>query len=89
MRRAHRSFSDLAAQSYGRRIPLVMTDDELLEYLGLPDGPTERAYVANLAPRARAAYERMKVIEEDIKLWQAGVGPKPTDAILCMEHKHD
>lgn len=65
-----------------------MTDDELLEYLGLPEGPTERLYIANLPPRSRAAYERMKVVEEDIKLWQAGVGPKPTGVILCKEHKH-
>jgi hypothetical protein len=62
-----------------------MTDDELLEYLGLPDGPDERLYLARLKPQSRAAYERMHEIEQDIKLWQEGVGPRP-DAILCFPH---
>jgi hypothetical protein len=63
-----------------------MTDDQLLEYLGLPDGPAERLYIANLTPRARGAYAHLHRVEQDIKLWIEGVGPKPTDAILCMEH---
>lgn len=63
-----------------------MTDDELLEYLGLPDGPDERMYIANLTTKHRAVYEQLRELEQDITLWQAGVGPKPTRAILCFEH---
>lgn len=63
-----------------------MTDTELLEYLGLPDGPDERAYIANLSVGHRSTYERMRETEDDITLWQAGVGPKPTGVILCHEH---
>lgn len=65
-----------------------MTDDELLEYLGLPDGPDERAWIARLLWWQRDAYEAMRTKEHDIKLWQEGVGPKPTGVILCKEHKH-
>lgn len=64
-----------------------MTDDELLEYLGLPDGPAERAWIARLLWWQRNAYEAMRTKEQDIKLWQEGVGPKPTGVILCREHK--
>lgn len=60
-----------------------MTDAELLEYLGLPDGPDEQAFIANLSATHRATYERMHEVEGDIKLWQEGVGPKPTGVILC------
>lgn len=63
-----------------------MTDDELLEYLGLPDGPSERLYIATMKPKARAAFTHLRRVEQDIKLWIEGVGPKPTDAILCYEH---
>jgi hypothetical protein len=63
-----------------------MTDDELLKYLGLPDGPDERLYVASLSRGHLSAYERMREAEEDIALWQAGVGPVPRRVIICKEH---
>lgn len=66
-----------------------MTDDELLEYLGLPDSPDERMWIARLLWWQRDAYETMRTKEQDIKLWQEGVGPMPTDVILCKEHDHD
>lgn len=47
----------------------MMTDSELLVYLGLPEGPDECAYVANLSLSSRLTFERMKECEEDIKLW--------------------
>jgi hypothetical protein len=65
-----------------------VSDDELLEYLGLPDGQKERAWIARLLWWQRDAYEAMRTKEEDIKLWQAGVGPKPTGVILCKDHKY-
>jgi hypothetical protein len=64
-----------------------VTDRELAEYLGISDLPRWPWYIANLDPKRRATYERMREVEEDIKLWQAGVGPKPTGVILCHEHK--
>lgn len=65
-----------------------MTDSELIEYLCLSDMPREiaQAFIGTLTPQTRATYERMKTTEEDIKLWQEGVGPRPTDAILCFDH---
>lgn len=81
-------------RSYARRVARradggrPVTDNDLLEYLGLTDGPAERLYIATMKPKARAAFENLRRVEQDIHLWQQGVGPKPTDAILCMEHKY-
>jgi hypothetical protein len=64
-----------------------MTDAELLEYLGLPDGPDEQAFVARMPLKLRNFYGRLRETEEDIRLWQQGVAPKPTGVILCHEHR--
>lgn len=65
-----------------------MTDSELIDYLGMGDMPREIAqvFIGTLTPQARATYEGMKTVEEDIKLWQEGVGPKPTGVIMCHDH---
>jgi hypothetical protein len=64
-----------------------MNDTELAAYLGIADNPYWPNYVANLTTAARATYERMREVEFDIKLWEAGIGPEPTGVILCREHK--
>jgi hypothetical protein len=63
-----------------------MNDQQLAAYLGIAGDPIEHVFIARLSPEQRATYERMKTLEEDIKLWQAGVGPKPTGVILCHDH---
>jgi hypothetical protein len=64
-----------------------MTDAELADYLGIAGLKNEAAMIARITPRSRLAYEAMKTAEEDINLWQQGVAPKPTNVILCKEHK--
>jgi hypothetical protein len=63
-----------------------MTDQELAAFLCIAGDPDEHTIIARLTPKARAAYEALKTLEEDIVLWQQGVGPKPTNAILCHDH---
>lgn len=58
-----------------------MTDEELAEYLRLT--PAEFAIVLpKLSPQRRATYNRMKQIEIDLGLWEAGIGPKPQDVMV-------
>lgn len=64
-----------------------MNDSELADYLCIKDMPDWRSFVAAMPDHQRAAYDNLKRVEEDIKLWQAGVGPKPTGVILCHDHK--
>jgi hypothetical protein len=66
-----------------------MSDQELAAYLGIDGDPNWPKFVGNMDPKARSAYERMREVEFDIKLWQAGVGPKPTGVILCHDHSRD
>lgn len=65
-----------------------MTDDELIEYLGLRaySEPTRAKFIAEMTKESRETYDRMREAEQDIKLWQEGVGPKPTGVILCHDH---
>lgn len=63
-----------------------MTDAELAAYLGIAGEPYEARFMAGVTPERRALYERMKEVEDDVRLWQAGVGQKPTGVILCHEH---
>lgn len=64
----------------------AMTDAELADYLGASDHPDKEQlarFIASLAPEKRAAYERMAQVEFELKLWQAGIGPKPRGVIVC------
>lgn len=54
-----------------------MTDEQLLEYLCLSDNPMGMTVILALSPEKRACYERMASVETELKLWQAGLGPKP------------
>lgn len=39
--------------------------------------------LATFTPEKRATIERMAELVDEIALWQAGVGEKPRDAIIC------
>jgi hypothetical protein len=60
-----------------------MSDEELIDYLGLGDESTAAQIIAKIAPEKRAVYERMAQVEFEIKLWQEGVAPKPAGVIPC------
>ena len=66
-----------------------MTDDQLIDYLGLRNEPRARDLIRKLPPGKRDAYERLHQIEIELNLWQAGVGPKPTGVIVCQPHKRN
>lgn len=60
-----------------------MTDAELGREIW-PENPELGAQlVANMASEKREALERLIALAEGINLWQAGVEPKPTGAIIC------
>lgn len=60
-----------------------MTDEELGREL-MPDQPEAGAKVAAaMDPLKRATYERLVTLGDEINLWQAGLAPKPTSAIIC------
>jgi hypothetical protein len=63
-----------------------MTDAELADYLGISNTPGWENVIRTLTKKQRRGFEALKVAEEDIKLWQEGVGPKPTDVIMCHDH---
>jgi hypothetical protein len=58
-----------------------MSDEDLAKFLGL--APDEVWCLRKLAPDKRAAYERMAEVYDEIVLWEAGVGKKPSGVILC------
>lgn len=64
----------------------MMTDSELAAYLGFKstdDQVKVQKFIDELPPERHALYQRMHDLEGEIALWQAGLDPKPTDAILC------
>jgi hypothetical protein len=63
-----------------------MTDLELAKFLGIADDERWSRAIAKLDPKKRAAYERMADVCVELDLWQAGLGPKPKDVIVCHEH---
>lgn len=63
-----------------------MSDEELGEYLAPDETPELRSkLVASLSKKSRATYEAMHKAEGDIMLWQAGLGPRPGNVIICGE----
>lgn len=64
-----------------------MTDAELSGFLGLSEYEPEVAQrVINALPtEKRAVFERMAQVEHELKLWQLGLGPKPSGAIVCRD----
>ena len=65
----------------------AMTDAELAKFLVIEDEPWCDKFIASMEPEKRATYERMADLEFEIALWQQGLGPKPTDAIILMDRK--
>ena len=63
-----------------------MSDAELAKYLGIDGTPGWEHVIAILSKRQRAGFDNLRRAEEDIKLWQEGVGPKPVGVILCHDH---
>lgn len=67
-----------------------MTDEELIAYCGFKPTDNQQVvarWVAQMAPGRRAMIDRMRRLEVEANLWTAGLGPRPTDAILCFEKK--
>lgn len=63
---------------------MAMNDAELAGYLHIT---LEQAatYIPKLTPEKRALFDRMKNLENEIELWQAGLGPKPTGVLMDFE----
>jgi hypothetical protein len=64
---------------------MPMTDDELMEFLGIKRVGTEgRARImATITPEKRELYDRVANLETEVALWQDGLGPKPAGVIVC------
>lgn len=54
-----------------------MTDEEMAKFLNIPV-----ARVLSLSPEKRALFERMAVVEMELNLWTAGLGPKPAGVMV-------
>ncbi len=66
-----------------------MTDEELAIFLGIRNVEGWERLIGKLTPDKRKLYEKLRDIENEIALFEAGVGPKPKGVILCGEKKHD
>jgi len=61
-----------------------VTDEEMGIFLAPDEPPELRAkLVASLNADQRNLFEHMNKLCADIFLWENGLGPKPTNAILC------
>ncbi|HEU4635423.1 MAG TPA: hypothetical protein VFS41_04550 [Edaphobacter sp.] len=60
-----------------------MTDDEMYKVLGIESDPNRAKILAAIPLEKRATYVRLADLAVEINLWQEGLGPKPTDAIIC------
>jgi hypothetical protein len=67
---------------------MKMTDEELAVWLGIKGTKEEAAIMASITPEQREAYEDFADKEMEIKLFVAGVGPRPPGVIICRGHKH-
>jgi hypothetical protein len=60
-----------------------MTDDELAAFCGIaPDDPIRPKFFETLTPQKRATYERMATFTSEWNLYVAGLGPRPTGALV-------
>jgi len=63
-----------------------MSDEEMATFLGLtPEEEKRVEFVKGLSPEKRALFERMANLEIELKLWQDGLGPKPTGVLIDTE----
>lgn len=59
-----------------------MTDAALAIFLGIDKEPKCAEVIAHMTPERRASYERMAGMETELKLWQAGLAPKPNGVLI-------
>ncbi len=59
-----------------------MTDEQLAEFIGIAGEPKAQKLIDGLSPEKRALFERMARLETEYKLWQDGLGPKPSGILL-------
>jgi hypothetical protein len=59
-----------------------MTDDELLDFIGVKGKEGAAKILASITPEKRALYERMKQVEIEAALWVDGLGPKPQGVLI-------
>ncbi len=64
-----------------------MTDEQLIEFMGLKGHRMAKAVVAQLTPEKRALYEDMAKVEAEVELWIAGLGPKPAGIMIDFDRK--
>jgi len=62
---------------------MALTDEALAEFICPYDVAMGLRFLATATPERRAVYERMVEVVNEIDLWEAGVGPKPTGVIIC------
>lgn len=63
-----------------------MTDEEMATFVGLsPEEENRVGFVKGLSPEKRTLFERMASLELEVGLWQAGLGPRPTDVFIDTE----
>lgn len=63
-----------------------MTDEQLASYLNLT-ADEAAIVIPKLTPQKRATYERMSVVEAELALWQAGLGPKPQNVLIDIDRR--
>ena len=59
-----------------------MTDRQLAVYLGIINTPTWPEVIAALTKAKRGIYERLAALENEIELWQQGLGPRPKGVLI-------
>lgn len=64
-----------------------MTDEELIDFLGMNGYPRAAEVVAKFTAEKRASYERMATLEREIELWIDGVGPKPAGVLMDFQKR--
>lgn len=65
----------------------MMTDDELAEFLGIAKAKRRAEIMALITPAERAEHEETARLVMEVKLWEAGVGPRPAGVIMCHRRK--
>jgi hypothetical protein len=60
-----------------------VTDAELAEVCCPSDPAKGLRFVAALTPEKRALLERMEDVYQRMRLYEEGLGPKPTDVRIC------
>lgn len=65
----------------------MMTDKELAKFLGITGTKECAKILATFTPGERASFETMKQVDDQLRLYVAGKGPKPAGVIICRERK--